>query len=104
MLFRVAKPPSDLSVELSGVTSSIRQRVDSSSWFRPTCLPLEPLQRLVILREPLRQKLERDEAMEPRVLGLVYHPHAAPAEFLEDPVMGNGFANHGKGTTCEPPC
>ncbi len=34
-----------------------------------------------------RQKLQRDEAMQASVLGLVNDTHTAAAEFFDDPVM-----------------
>jgi hypothetical protein len=33
--------------------------------------------------------------MELGVFGLVHHTHAATPEFIEDPVVGNGLAQHG---------
>ena len=46
---------------------------------------------------PLRQELEGHEAMKLRVLGFVHYPHAAGTQLLDDPVVGNGLANHGEG-------
>jgi hypothetical protein len=48
----------------------------------------------VILREPLWQKLEGDEAMELGIFSLVHHAHAPAAQLLQNPVMGHGLANH----------
>ena len=65
-------------------------------WFRRT----RPAPRAGNAPEPagpelrLRQELERDKAAEPSVLGLVNHTHAAATEFLDDAVVGDGFANH----------
>ena len=49
------------------------------------------------LRPLLGQKFQRDEAAEPRVLGLVHHTHAAAAETFKDAVMGQVLANQGRG-------
>ena len=40
------------------------------------------------------QEFERDEAMQPRVLGLVHHAHSAAAQFLDDAVVRDGLADH----------
>ena len=40
------------------------------------------------------QELQRDGTFELGVLGLVDHPHAAPADLGEDLVVGDGFADH----------
>ena len=42
----------------------------------------------------LRQELEGDEPMQPRVLSLVNHTHAATPQPLQDAVMRDGLANH----------
>jgi hypothetical protein len=42
----------------------------------------------------MRQKLERDEAVELEVLGFVDHAHAAAAELGEDFIVGNFYADH----------
>ena len=44
------------------------------------------------LRQSRRQELERDEAAELRVLGLVDDAHAAAADLLQDAVVGNGVS------------
>jgi hypothetical protein len=51
-------------------------------------------QRLRVTRYLVREKLERDESVQPRILGLVHHSHATAAQFAEDAVMGNCPANH----------
>ena len=40
------------------------------------------------------QKLEGDEAMQPRVFGLIHHTHTAAAEFLDNTVVRDGLADH----------
>ena len=40
------------------------------------------------------QELERDEAVQPRVLGLVHDSHAAAAELLDDAVVRDCLADH----------
>jgi len=42
----------------------------------------------------LRQELEGNEAMQPRVFGFIDHAHAPAAEFLDDAVVRDGFADH----------
>jgi len=46
-----------------------------------------------------RQELQGYRTLQLDVLGLVHHAHPALAEFREDPVVGNGLADHGLGTT-----
>ena len=41
-----------------------------------------------------RQELDRHEAAELQVLGLVNHSHAATAEFFHDAVVGDGLVDH----------
>src|SRR5438445_9251391 len=41
----------------------------------------------------LWQELEGDEAMQPRVFGLIDDAHAPAAEFLDDAVVRNGLAD-----------
>jgi hypothetical protein len=43
----------------------------------------------------LRQELKGDEAMQPRVFSFVNHAHPATAKLIDNPVMGNGLADHG---------
>src|SRR6202795_2060840 len=40
------------------------------------------------------QELESDKTVKPCVLGLVNHAHPSAAEFLDDPVMRDGLADH----------
>jgi hypothetical protein len=42
----------------------------------------------------VRQKLQ-DKAVEPDVLGLVHHTHAATTELFDDAVGRDGLADHG---------
>src|SRR5450432_2716485 len=42
------------------------------------------------------QELEGNEAMQPRVLSLINHAHAAAPEFFDNPVVGDGFAEHAR--------
>ncbi len=58
-------------------------------------LPSKSRQRLCISGHFVRQKLERDETVQPRVFGFVDHAHAAAAQFFENPVVRNGLADHG---------
>ena len=56
----------------------------------------ETFQRLRIAGDILRQKLERDEAAELGVFGLVDHTHPAAAQLLGNAVMRDGLADHGE--------
>lgn len=56
---------------------------------------LKPAQGLRVVRNVVGQEFESDKAREFDVLGLVHHSHSAAAEFLNDPVMGDGLAKHG---------
>ena len=49
---------------------------------------------LRILRDILRQELERYKSAKGGVLGLINHTHAAAAEHLDDAVMRNRMADH----------
>jgi hypothetical protein len=49
---------------------------------------------LRILRGVIGKKLEGDEAAKQRVFGLVNHSHATTAEKFDDPVVGDGLADH----------
>ena len=52
----------------------------------------EAFQRLLILRNFVRQEFQSHEAAEHGVLGLVHHTHPAAAELLDDAVVRNGLA------------
>ncbi len=68
---------------------------DDSTRMRPW-LHAGEFQYLMILRKFFGQELDRDEAMELGVLGLVHDPPATAAtELLKNAVMGNGLAGHG---------
>ena len=41
-----------------------------------------------------REELERDPALEVRVFGQIHRPHPAGADVAEDPVVGDGGADH----------
>jgi hypothetical protein len=58
---------------------------------------LESSQRLAIAGQFVGQELQRDEAMEPGVLGFVDHAHAAAAELLDDAVVREGLPDQGIG-------
>ena len=59
---------------------------------------LEPLEGLTVLGKVLRQELERYQAAELGVLGLVDDAHASPAQLLENAIVGDRLAGHkGKG-------
>jgi hypothetical protein len=58
-------------------------------------LAAKTFQRLRVVGQVLGQELQRDWPTEFSVLSLVHHTHPAAAEPFDDPVMGDGFANHG---------
>jgi len=55
-------------------------------------LPLEPGQPLSILREPLRENLDGDFALQSGVVGSAHLSHAAFAQLRRDLVVGDGLA------------
>ena len=57
-------------------------------------LATETFQGLRILRDLVRQELERDEATQVRILGLVHHAHTAAAELADDTVMRDRRIDH----------
>jgi hypothetical protein len=59
---------------------------------RGLCFALKTCQCLQISRNGVRQELQRHVAVQPRILGLIDHTHPAPAQFLQDTVVGNGLA------------
>jgi len=62
---------------------------------RSPSLAPEALQRLRIVRQSVRQKLERDEAVELDVLGLVNHTHPTPANLAQDAIVRDGLPKNG---------
>jgi hypothetical protein len=58
---------------------------------------LEPAQSLGIAGDIVRKELERDETMKAGVLRLVDDTHAAATQLFDNPVVGDGLANHGAG-------
>ena len=51
--------------------------------------------RLMVSRNLVRQELERHEAVQACIFGLVHHAHATTTEFLDDAVVGNRAAEDG---------
>ena len=58
-------------------------------------LALKAGQRLRVAGNFFGQELESDEAMQPRILGLIDHAHAPAAELLKNAVVRDGLADHG---------
>jgi hypothetical protein len=50
---------------------------------------------LRILGNIFGQEFQRDESAQLGVLRLVHHAHAAATEFFNNPVLAEGFADHG---------
>ena len=57
-------------------------------------LTFEALQGLGIPDQVFRDELKRDAAPQPRVLGLIHHPHATAAEFSQDAIVRDCLADH----------
>src|ERR1700687_6440263 len=57
---------------------------------------LEAGQSLAVPGDFIGQKLERHKAMQPSVLSLIDHTHAATTELLDDAVVRDGLADHPK--------
>ena len=51
-------------------------------------------QQTIRLKNFLRQKPERDRAVQPRVFGLIYHTHPDSACLLDDAVVRDSLADH----------
>ena len=45
-------------------------------------------------RDFIGKKFESDEAAQPSIFGLINHPHAAAAKFLDDAVVRDGLPDH----------
>ena len=59
------------------------------------CFTLKSFEGLRIGGNVFGKELERDEAAELDVFGLVDNTHASAAEFVDDAVMGDGLTDHG---------
>src|SRR5438876_10468299 len=57
-------------------------------------LALEAGQCLRVSGDFFGQKLEGNEAMQPRVLGFIHHTHTAAPELLDDTEVRDGLADH----------
>jgi hypothetical protein len=55
----------------------------------------ETFQSLRVLRDVVRQKLQRDEAAQVLVFGFIDNPHPATAKLLDNAVMRDGLSDHG---------
>src|SRR6202035_2226958 len=60
-------------------------------------LPLEAAERLRVFCDIIGKELQRHKAFQLGVLGLVDDTHPTSAEFLDNPVVGNGLAEHACG-------
>ena len=63
---------------------------------RRTRLPAKAFQGLRVPRQVIGQEFEGDEAAKVGVFSFVNHPHAAPAELLDDAVVRDGLVDHKK--------
>ena len=57
---------------------------------------LETAQRERITRDFIGKKFESNEAVQPSIFGLINHPHAAAAKFLDDAVVRYDLPDHGR--------
>ena len=57
-------------------------------------LALKPSQRLGVVRNSIREKLQGDKSVQGYVLGLVDYTHAAAAEFFDNAVVRDGLTDH----------
>ena len=55
---------------------------------------LKPAQGLGIAGDFIGKELEGNKTVEPGVLGLVNHAHAAAPQLFDNPVVGDGLADH----------
>ena len=70
--------------------------IESGSGLR---LALKTAQGLRIAGNFVGQKLEGNETMQAGIFGLVNDAHAAAAQLFDDPVVGDGLADHCKSAT-----
>jgi hypothetical protein len=63
---------------------------------RGTRFPLESFNRIVGVRNLVRQKLEGHLAPKARILGLIDDAHAAAAQLFQDAIVRDHFADHGR--------
>ena len=56
----------------------------------------EPLETLSVAGEVVGQKFESDESVQASVFGLINDAHATTTELIDDAVMGDGLADHGR--------
>jgi hypothetical protein len=54
---------------------------------------LKPRQRLRVLCNIFRKEFQRYKAKQASVLCLINHTHSAPAQLLDDAVVGDGLTN-----------
>ena len=59
-------------------------------------LALKALERLLVAGKFIGKEFQRDLPAEARVLSLIDDAHASAAELLQNPVVGNGLAVHGR--------
>jgi hypothetical protein len=60
-------------------------------------LTLKTLQRLAISRKFFGQEFQGYTATQLHIFGLIHHTHAATAQLSQNPVMGDGSADHVRG-------
>jgi hypothetical protein len=83
-----------LRVLLSDIVDRANVRVVESRG-RP-CLALKSFERVAVVRRPVREEFQRNEAVKARVFGLVHHTHPAAAELLNNALVRNCAANQSR--------
>ena len=79
-----------LRVLLSDIVDRANVRVIESRG--RLCLALKSFERVAVVRQPVWEEFQRNEAVKARVFGLVHHTHPA-AELLNNAVVRNCAAN-----------
>jgi hypothetical protein len=77
---------------VDGADVGVIQRRSSASF------PLKTLDSQMVFGDLFRQEFHGDKAAQLKVFGLVNHTHTAPTKLLDNSIVGNDFANHGKET------
>src|SRR5258708_39602940 len=86
-----SRPETRLRVLLSDIVDRANVRVIESRG--RLCLGLKSFERVAVVRQPVREEFQRNEAVKARVFGLVHHTHPSAAELLNNVVVRNCAAN-----------
>jgi hypothetical protein len=61
-----------------------------------SCFPAETIECGSVFSNGVGEEFQRDESAKRKVFGLIDNAHAATAEFLDDAIVRDGLANHGR--------